>query len=163
VSLRVPPLVIAVLLLVPAAAALATTRGGTTQARYSRAVTGICAHALLFEGRHKIGTRAGALAVARDIRASTRRRLVRVARLRVPAGERPTVARWLPLEQRLANLYARTYVRIFDVIDAATTPAKRAREVQVLRRLIHAPDPLQHAVVRLESRLHVPDCTGGVH
>jgi hypothetical protein len=33
-------------------------------APWSRAVTGICAHALLFEGRHEIGTRAGAVSVA---------------------------------------------------------------------------------------------------
>ena len=48
---------------------------------WSREVTSICAHALLFEGSHEIGTRAGAVAVAADIRASTERRLTRIAAL----------------------------------------------------------------------------------
>jgi hypothetical protein len=50
-------------------------------AHWSHAVTRICAHALLFEGRHEIGTLAGAIAVSRDIRSSTRRRLAKVAHL----------------------------------------------------------------------------------
>ena len=57
-----------------------------TPAAYSRAVTGVCAHALLFEGTHAIGTREGALEVADDIRASSRRRLALVAALSTPSG-----------------------------------------------------------------------------
>ena len=60
----------------------ATTAGRV----YSLAVARICADALLFEKAHAIGTRAGALAVARDIRASTRRRLQRVADIPDTAG-----------------------------------------------------------------------------
>src|SRR6476646_8578283 len=43
----------------------------TTAAAYARAVAQVCAHARLFEQSHSIATRAGALAVAGDIRAST--------------------------------------------------------------------------------------------
>jgi hypothetical protein len=140
----------------------AAVAGSATPAQYSRSVTAICSHALLFEGRHRVGTRAGALAVARDIRASTRRRLSRVARLPVPSGELRLVGRWLVLERRLSDLYARTYVRIFDLIAAATTPVRRAQEPARLNRLVHAPDRMQRTAVQLESRLRVPDCTGGL-
>jgi hypothetical protein len=144
---------------IPHATVAGTT---TTPAQYSRAEGAICAHALLFEGRHRIGTHAGAIAVARDIRASTHRRLRRVAKLPVPTDERRPVRRWLVLERRLAHLYAGTYVRIFDVVAAATTPVKRTQAVKRLNRLVHAPDRLQRTVVRLESRLRVADCTGGI-
>jgi len=139
-----------------------TVADTTTPARYTRSVTAICAHALLFEGRHAVGTRAGALAVAHDIRATNRRRLRRVAGLPVPSSEQRPVKRWLVLEQRLANVFATTYVRIYDVIAAATTPARRAREPARLNRLVHLPDRLEGTVLRLESRLHLPDCTGGI-
>jgi hypothetical protein len=116
---------------------------------------------VLFEGRHAVGTRADALAVARDIRASTRRRLARIEAVGAPREERRPVARWLALERRLADVYARNWVRIFDVVDAADTAPQRAREVVVLERLVHEPDALRRAAARLERVLNVPDCTGG--
>jgi hypothetical protein len=130
---------------------------GVTHGAYSRAVTQICAHALLFERQHAIGTRAGALSVALDIRSSTRRRLVRVGSLLTPADERRTVRRWLVLERRLADAYAADYVGIFDLIDAPVTPARS----RLVARLLHAPDPIRLAAARLEQRLQVPGCTGG--
>jgi hypothetical protein len=128
---------------------------------WSGAVTRICAHGLLFEGRHDIGTRAGAVAVARDIRASTGRRLRRIRRLVAVPPERRLTARWLRLEQRLAGVYASSYVRIYDAIAAARTPRQRARLPGILRRLLHAPDALREETGILEQRLQVPDCTGG--
>jgi hypothetical protein len=128
---------------------------------WSGAVNGICAHALLFEGRHEIGTRAGAIAVARDIRASTGRRLRRIQALPM-ASPRPVVSsRWLGLERRLADVYASSYVRIFDAIAAAYAHGRRAELPRVLDRLLHAPDPLRATTASLEHRLGVPDCTGG--
>src|SRR5262245_19048452 len=53
----------------------------SSAAEYSRAVTRVCTGALLFDHQHAMGTRADALAVARDIRASTHRRLARVTKL----------------------------------------------------------------------------------
>jgi hypothetical protein len=108
-----------------------------------------------------MGTRAGALAVADDIRASTGRRLERVAALQAPPSEREPVARWLVLERRLAETYALTYVRIYDLIAAPHTPAETTRAAERLARLVHAPDRLHAAAARLEQRLRVPDCTGG--
>ena len=128
---------------------------------WSDAVTGICAHALLFEGQHEIGTHAGAVAVARDIRASTGRRVRRIRALPVAPANPRLASRWLVLEKRLAEVYATSYVRIFDAIDAATTPRQRADLSSILRRLLHAPDPLRETAGRLELRLRVPDCTGG--
>jgi hypothetical protein len=125
------------------------------------AVTGICAHALLFEGRHEIGTRAGAVAVARDIRASTSRRLRRIRTLPLDPPEPGLSTRWLGLERRLAGVYARSYVRIYDVIAAAKTPRERARMPRALRSLLHAPDALRAITADLEQQLQVPDCTGG--
>jgi hypothetical protein len=52
------------------------------------------------------------------------------------------------------------WVRIYDAIDAARTPAQRAKLPDRLHRLEHAPDPLRLAAARLSLRLHVPDCTG---
>ncbi len=141
--------------------ALAGPAPVATTAAYSRAVTGICAHALLFEGRHAIGTRAGAVAVARDIRASTRRRLELVAALPTSPAQRSRVAPWLALERRLADVYASSYLRIYDVIAAARTPVQRARAPRILERLVHAPDRLRQAAARLGQRLRLPDCTGG--
>ena len=133
----------------------------TPPAVYSRAVAHICSGALLFESRHAVGTKAGALAVARDIRASTRRRLARVEAISAPLGRERLVRRWIALERRLADMYATSWVRIFEVVDAADTPRERTREVPVLERLVHAPDVLRAAAVRLEHTLQVPDCTGG--
>jgi len=145
-----------------AGSSTATAAGPPTAAAYARAVTRICAGALLFDHRHEMGTRADALSVARDIRASTRRRLALVAEVTPPPKERGTAMRWIALEQRLANAYARDWVRIFDVIDAARTPRQRARLPRELERLVHASDRLRRVVIVLELKLHVPDCTGGV-
>src|SRR5262245_28476786 len=78
---------------------------------WSRAVSDICAHALLFEGSYEIGTREGAVAVANDIRASTSRRLQRIRALNAVPPQPQLSNRWLRLERRLAALYASSYVR----------------------------------------------------
>jgi hypothetical protein len=101
------------------------------------------------------------MAVARDIRASTGRRLDRIRALEAPPPEPDLSLRWLDLEQRLADAYASSYVRIYDVIAAAKTQRQRARMPRVLDRLLHAPDALQRKAAAVELRLHVPDCTGG--
>jgi hypothetical protein len=125
------------------------------------AVTGICAHALLFEGRHEIGTRAGAIAVAADIRGSTARRLDRIRALQVPPPQPSLSMQWLDLEQRLAAVYASSYLRIYDAIAAANTQRRRARLPRTLSKLLHAPDTLRATAEGVEQRLQVPDCTGG--
>jgi hypothetical protein len=145
--------------LVAALAATAPTAADPTS--WSDGVTQICAHALLFEGRHEIGTRAGAIAVARDIRASTARRLDRIRALQAPPPQPDLSIQWLDLEQQLADLYASSYVRIYDAIAAAVTRKQRARLPRVLDRLVHAPDALRGEAASLEGLLHVPDCTGG--
>src|SRR5262249_59311556 len=58
--------------------------GNAAATEYSLAVTYICGGALLFDHAHHMGSRADALAVSRDIRASTARRLARVTALSVP-------------------------------------------------------------------------------
>jgi hypothetical protein len=126
-------------------------------------VTQICAHALLFDGRHDVGTRVGALAVADDIRGTIRRRLALVAELSEPRGLHVLAARWLTVEQRLAAIYADSYVRIFDVIDAGSAPGQRAQEARIIQGLLRAPDRLQQAAAALEDSLRVPDCTGGAN
>ena len=128
---------------------------------YSLGVSRICDGALLFDHAHEMGTRADALAVARDIRASTARRLARVTTLAVPSELRPTSSRWISSQRRLAASYARTWVRIYDTIDAARTRVQQATLAERLQRLLHAPDPFRLAAGRLELELHVPDCTGG--
>jgi hypothetical protein len=158
-SIVLVPLALAAALLF---AASATAASGPNRA-WSRAVTQICAHGLLFDGRHEVGTEADALAVAEDIRATTARRLVLVAALPPPVGLRAVAARWLTIEQRLAAIYAHSYVRMFEVIDAGSAPGQRAHEAQVVSRLLGAPDRLQQTAAVLEGRLRVPDCTGGVN
>jgi hypothetical protein len=152
------------------AAAFAATAPGATPARaasgnsaaeYSLAVTRVCAGALLFDHAHDLGTRADALSVARDIRASTSRRLARVTALPAPPQLQDTSSRWISSQRRLASLYARTWVQIYDTIDAARTPAQMTTLAARLQELVHAPDPLKLAAGRLELELHVPDCTGG--
>lgn len=130
-------------------------------AEYAQAVTHICAGALLFDHAHDMGTRADALAVARDIRASTDRRLGRVTKVAVPPALRRLSSRWISSQRQLAAMFARLWVRIYDTVDAANTPAQRATLPQRLHRLVHLPDPLRRAAGRLELELHVPDCTGG--
>ena len=135
--------------------------GDTPDVAYSRGVTGVCAGALLFDHPHAMGTRADALSVARDIRASTARRLARVAALPTPTELEPLSRRWIASQRRLAALYAQLWVRIFDTIAAAETPAQHASLPRRLEKLVHAPDRLKSAAERLELKLHVPDCTGG--
>ena len=128
---------------------------------YTLAVRRICAGALLFDNPHTIGTRAGAIAVARDIRASTGRRLTRVAAVRPPRFLRLPIARWLSLQRRLADSYADNWIRIYDAIEAARTPAQHAGLARAVKRLLRAPDALRRASARLEQQLDLPDCTGG--
>jgi hypothetical protein len=128
---------------------------------WSGAVTGICAHALLFEGPHEIGTRAGAVAVARDIRASTARRVRKIRALPVRPRQQRLAVRWLGLERRLAGVYASSYLRIYDAIAAAKTAGQRARLPRVLFRLVHRPDGIRARAAGVGQRLRVPDCTGG--
>jgi hypothetical protein len=134
--------------------------GSTSAAEYSLAVTRICARALLFDHAHHVGTRADALSVARDIRASTARRLARVVAVPAPRELRPISRRWIASQRRLAASFAQTWVEIYDTIDAAKTPAQRAALARRLHGLVHAPDPLRLAAGRLELQLRVPDCTG---
>jgi len=124
-------------------------------------VTSICTGALLFEGRHSIGTAEGAAAVARDIRASTLRRLARIEAL-PQRPERPLLAsRWLATEQRLSVVYANSYVDIWRAIAHANTPVERARLPRRLGVLLHRPDALGARARVQAAALHVPDCTGG--
>ena len=147
------------------ALALAATQGhaapGSSRAEYSLEVAHICAGALLFDHAHDMGTRADALAVARDIRASTAQRLARVSALPTPPELQRISRRWISSERGLAAMYARIWVRIYDTIDAARTPAQRTALPRRLEQLVHAPDSLKRAAGRLGLELHVPDCTGG--
>ena len=156
----------AVLLTLAAMATVGTASNPSAAADRSRvtwsaAVTRICANALLFEEEHQLGNRAGAIAVARDIRASTARRVHRVRALRIRPPQRRLSVRWLALEQRLAAVYAKNFVAIYDAIAAAESPQQRAELPEVLRHLLHAPDGLRDKTANLEWRLRVPDCTGG--
>lgn len=152
---------VALLTTVLVAALTATVATAADPTSWSDGVTQICANALLFEGSHEIGTRAGAVAVARDIRASTAGRLDRIRALEAPPLQPGLSLQWLDLEQRLADMYASSYVRIYDAIAAAVTTRQRARLPRVLERLVHAPDALGNRAASLGGRLHVPDCTGG--
>ena len=142
-------------------AAQAHAAPGSSRAQYSLAVARICAGALLFDHEHHMGTRADALAVARDIRASTARRLARVTALFTPNELERTSSRWISSQRGLAAMYARLWVRIYDAVDAARTPEQRAALPSRLEQLVHAPDNLKRAARRLELELRVPDCTGG--
>jgi hypothetical protein len=135
--------------------------GPPTAASQEHGIARVCAHALLFEHRHPIGTHAGALAVARDIRASAARRLARAAAVPAPASRQAVTARWIALERRLSAVYARTYVAIFEAIEQARTPAQQLPMLRTVQRLLHAPDALRATTARLELQLQVPDCTGG--
>jgi hypothetical protein len=145
----------------PLHAGATRAHGAPSAAEYSLAVAHICTGALLFDGAHEMGTRAEALEVARDIRASTARRLARVTALSSPPGLQRLSSRWIASQRRLAAGYARAWVRIYDTIDAAHTPAQRATLAQRLHELVHASDPLRLLAARLEQELDVPDCTGG--
>ncbi len=135
--------------------------GNSAAAAYSVAVTKICAGALLFDNPHQMGTRSDALAIADDIRASTAQRLVQVNTLPVAPEIQGLSNRWIESQTRLAALYATTWIRIYDTIDAANTAAQRATLPERLQKLVHAPDALKLAAERLELELQIPDCTGG--
>src|SRR5471030_2717902 len=138
-------LVASTLAAVPGRAAPARTfaaAGSTPAAEYSSAVMQICAGALLFDHPHAMGTRSDALAIAQDIRASTARRLDRITALSVPLDLKPTAVRWISSQRQLAALFAQTWVRIYDAIDVAHTPAQRAALTQHLEQLVSAPDRL---------------------
>jgi hypothetical protein len=75
-------------------------------------------------------------------------------------GAHPAFAAPL-LEGRLADVYASSYLRIYDAIAATNTPKQRAQLPRTLGRLLHAPDALGETTKSLEQRPHVPDCTGG--
>ena len=113
---------------------------------------------MTFVGR---GIVTGAVAVARDIRASTDRRLRQIRALPIAPPQQRLALRWLRLERRLAALYARSYLRTYEAIAAAKTRKQNDRLPRVLGKLLHAPDALRETTARLERRLQVPDCTGG--
>lgn len=162
--MRTFPIAVGVALVASTLAATAGRAGptqGSPAAEYSAAVVQICAGALLFDGAHRMGTRSDALSIADDIRASTARRLARVTALSVPPDLERLSDRWISSQRRLAALYARTWVSIFDAIDAAQTQAQLATLAARLEKLVHTPDQLKVAAGRLELVLHVPDCTGG--
>jgi hypothetical protein len=138
-----------------------TLSSGQTLTGYGRAVGLVCDHALLFTSRHEIGTRAGALAVSRDIRATGKRRLQRVEAIPKPPGRVVLATRWIAVERRLVGTYARTYLRIWLAIENARTPSQRAALPRVLRKLVRVPDLLAGRAGILEAQLRVPDCTGG--
>src|SRR4051812_9849747 len=92
-----------------------------TPAQYAQNVAAICDGARLFNGAHEIGTRAGALAVARDIRTTGRRRLQLVVATPRPVRTDHDARRWIDLERRLVAIYARNYVRIWIAIDRANS------------------------------------------
>ena len=139
----------------------ATAATHNSAAQYSVAIARICANALLFDRAHDMGTRADALDIARDIRASTARRLARVAALSVPPELVRLSSRWIASQHELAALFARLWVRIYDTIDAARTSAQRATLPTRLEQLVHTPDRLKLTAGQLGIELRVPDCTGG--
>ncbi len=140
------------------------TTGDSPAAACSAAVTRVGAGALLFDNAHQMGTRSDALSIADDIRASTARRLDRVTAVSVPPELRNLNNRWIDSQRRLAALYATTWVRIYDTIDATHTPAQRTALPKRLEKLVHAPDTLKSsgsaprtrtARPRLHRRRHV--------
>jgi hypothetical protein len=159
-AMRAIPILVSTALGATALAVASAHAAPTPAARYSTAVTRICAGATLFDHPHHMGTRADALSVAQDIRASTARRLARVLAVHVPRKLQRTSRRWITSQRRLAALFARNWVRIYDAIDAARTPEQKAALPHRLHELVHEPDPLRLVAGRLELKLHVPDCTG---
>jgi hypothetical protein len=128
---------------------------------YSARLMHICAGAVLFESTHSIGTRAGAIAVARDISTSGNRRLIRADAVPKPPGVLRLAKHWIAIEHRLIEMYANNYLRIWYAIERAHTPAERAKLPSALRALINEPRPLERRASELETTLNVPDCTGG--
>jgi hypothetical protein len=131
----------------------ATAVAPPTAAQYARAVSRICVGALLFDGAHAIGTRAGAVSVSRAIRATGSARLRRVERLLKPPQTAVLVEKWLGIEHRLVGLYASAYLLIWNEIE-------HGPRVRVLRALVDRPRPLELRAGLLETTLGLPDCTG---
>ncbi len=163
---RGPIAVLVVVAAVTAAGSQAQTQrrqtpASITNAAYSRHVFQICAGAVLFEGSHALGTRQGTLDAAADISASTRRRLAEIAQLSAPTDEAQTIARWLAVQQQLADTYAQNLVQLYDLIAAVPTSDQQATQAsQPIRATLDAPYSLRLAAGRLELKLGVPDCTG---
>ena len=130
-------------------------------AAYSVRLTQICSGAMLFDGTHTIGTRAGAIAVARDIRTSGGKRLSRADAVPKPLRTGLLAKRWIRLERRLIELYADDYLRIWYAIERARTREQRAQLPAALRALIDQPHRFERQAAALEAALNVPDCTGG--
>ena len=128
---------------------------------FSTQVNEICAGAVMFAGRHEIATRAGAVAVSRDIRQTGARRLRRVAAVPKPESQVEAIGRWIGIERGLVAAYARDYLLIWDAIEGANSPAKRARLPARLHELLHHPDALKRKAGVYELRLGIRDCTGG--
>jgi len=128
---------------------------------FAQQVRQICNGALLFERKHAIGTRAGAIAVSRDIRKTGTWRLRRVAAVPAPDAQAAAIGQWLGIEQRLVASFARDYLLIWDAIEAADSPAQRASLPDRLHALVHAPDALKQQARAYEQELGLPDCTGG--
>jgi hypothetical protein len=139
----------------------ATGFGAGQTTAFSDQVSRICAGALLFEGKHELGTRADAVAVSRDIRESGTRRLRRVDAVPEPDSQAATIRKWLGIERRLVAAYARDWLLIWDAIEKANTPAQRADLPARLEALVHDPDALKEQARSYELLLGVPDCTGG--
>lgn len=79
----------------------------------------------------------------------------------VPAELESLNSRWISSQRKLSDLYAKLWVRIYDTIDAAHTPAQRATLAARLDKLVAQPDALRAKAGRLELALRIPDCTGG--
>jgi hypothetical protein len=142
-------------------ACAAPSLGATHSTAFADRVTHICTGAVLFEDSHEIGTRAGAVAVSRDIRETGARRLRRVAAVPEPHPQAQLIRRWLDIEHRLVAAYARNYLLIWNAIEDAKTPAQLAALPARVHTFVHDPDRLKGQADGLELRLHVPDCTGG--
>jgi hypothetical protein len=78
-----------------------------------------------------------------------------------PRATATLIARWLVVERALVVMYSSNYLRIWDEIERATTPRRRAALPARLRKLILEPVPLKRKAGVLEGALRVPDCTGG--
>src|SRR5262249_26030680 len=150
--------IVAVLLAGAALQAGSAVASPTTPVEYSLAVKHVCAGALLFDRSHRIGTRAGAVALSRDIRITGGRRLRRGDAVPKPRGTAVLAGRWIAIEQRLVETYASTYLQIWDAIESGySSPRKHARLAAVLHALMHRPDALELRAAALGQRLNVPD------
>jgi hypothetical protein len=160
-GVQVLPTIVATVSPVPDAEGGSVEATAMTRVGYLRAVTRICAKAVLFTGSHPMGTTAGAIEVSKAIRATGHRRLRRVAAVPRPPVIASKAVKWIAIEYKLDNLYAATYLRIWMRIQWAYAHHQRTKLPLVLHRLLHLPDKLDARADRLELILNVPDCTGG--